>query len=258
MSWAMRTTDSGGRDLVNSHGYERGISSIASSPNVGVSLTSEAGRGPMLLTLRGRVMTSPLVDPVPRHVDAATARSASQPLAPYRVELAEARHLPLADGSVDAVLLMGPLYHLVERDEQLAALREVTRVLRPGGRLIAEIITRYAGVLDAARRGVLAEPGTWEDLDRVLMTGRRHETAKFTDGSFWGYLHRPDELMAELELAGFGDIQLVAVEGFAWLLGDLQQRMRDPADLLRAIRLTESEPSMLGASSHVIGAARLC
>ena len=46
------------------------------------------------------------------------------------------------------------------------------------------------------------------------------------------------------------------MEGFAWLLGDLAERMREPADLLRAIRLTEAEPSMLGVSSHVMGVAR--
>jgi hypothetical protein len=51
--------------------------------------------------------------------------------------------------------------------------------------------------------------------------------------------------------------KLLAVEGFAWLLDDLPQRMADPGNLLRAIRLTESEPSMLGASAHVIGSARL-
>jgi hypothetical protein len=47
----------------------------------------------------------------------------------------------------------------------------------------------------------------------------------------------------------------VAVEGYAWLLGDLEAWMTDPGPLLRAVRLTETEPSMLGCSAHVIGAA---
>ncbi len=197
-----------------------------------------------------------LIDPVPRHVEAATARSASQPQAPFRVEEAEARNLPLADRSVDAALLMGPLYHLMERDERLAALKEVARVLRPGGRILAEVITRYAWVVDATLKGLLTAPDTWEDFDWILRTGQSKDPQRLADGSFWAYFHRPDELVTELELAGFSDIQLLSVEGFAWLLGDLPQRMTDPADLLRAIRLTESEPSMLGASAHVIGSAR--
>jgi hypothetical protein len=77
-----------------------------------------------------------------------------------------------------------------------------------------------------------------------------------SDGNFWAYFHRSDELETELELAGFTEIQLLAVEGFAWLLDDLPRRMSDPAHLLRAVRLTESEPSMLGTSAHIIAAAR--
>lgn len=65
--------------------------------------------------------------------------------------------------------------------------------------------------------------------------------------------HRPDELRGELAEAGFGDVGLVAVEGFAWLLGDLEAQVAEPGPLLHAVRLTESEPSMLGCSGHVIG-----
>jgi len=197
-----------------------------------------------------------LIDPVPRHVEAAAARSASQPQALFDVQQAEARHLPLADGSVDAALLMGPLYHLVERGDRLAALREAARILRPGGHILAEVITRHAWVMDATLKGLLDDATTWEDFDWILRTGQSKDPDKLVDGGFWAYFHRPDELVAELELAGFSEIQLVSVEGFAWLLGDLPQRMTDPADLLRAVRLTESEPSMLGASAHIIASAR--
>jgi SAM-dependent methyltransferase len=197
-----------------------------------------------------------LIDPVRRHVEAARARCASQPQAPFRVDQAEARRLPLADGSVDAALMMGPLYHLVQRDERLAALKEAARVLRPGGRVLAEVITRYAWVIDATLKGLLGAADTWADFDWILRTGQSKDPEKVVDGTFWAYFHRPGELATELDLAGFSDIQLLAVEGFAWLLDDLPQRMSDPADLLRAIRLTESEPSMLGASAHVIGSAR--
>lgn len=193
---------------------------------------------------------------MPHHVEAAKARSASQLQAPFRSEAAEARGVPLADGSVDAALLMGPLYHLVERGDRLAALAEAARVLRPGGRILAEVITRYAWVIDATLKGLLTAADTWEDFDWILRTGQSKDPERVADGTFWAYFHRPDELSTELESAGFGDIQLLSVEGFAWLLDDLPQRMSDPADLLRAIRLTESEPSMLGASAHVIGSAR--
>jgi SAM-dependent methyltransferase len=195
-----------------------------------------------------------MFDPVPRHVDAAAARSAAQPAAPFTAKLAEARQIPLDDSTVDTVVLMGPLYHLGERDERLAALREAARVLRPDGLLVTEIITRYAWVLGATRLEVLDRPGTWDDLDTIVRTGTSPDRP--AGSGFWAYYHRPDDLSVELDGAGYIDIRLVAVEGFAWLLPDLDRRLADPADLLAAVRITESEPSLLGASAHVIGLAR--
>ncbi len=196
-----------------------------------------------------------LIDPVARHVDRARARSRSQQHAPFRAQLGEARRLPVADQAADIVLLMGPLYHLVEPDDRAAALREASRVLRPGGTVLVEVITRHAWVLDATRKGLLESGEIWDDFDHNLRTGLSQDPTRPTEGGFWAYFHHPEELRAELDRAGYQDISLVAVEGFAWLLGDLERRMADPGDLLRAIRLTETEPSMLGASAHVIGVA---
>jgi SAM-dependent methyltransferase len=155
---------------------------------------------------------------------------------------------------VDVALLMGPLYHLVDRDDRIAALREAARVLRPGGHLLAEVVTRCAWIMDAASNRLLDT--AWDDFEWNLRTGHSTDPSKVADGDFWAYFHRPDELAGELEEAGYADIRLLAVEGFAWLLDDLPGRMVDPSDLLRAVRLTEAEPSMLGASKHVIGHAR--
>ena len=61
-------------------------------------------------------------------------------------EVEDARRLTQADASVDAVLLLGPLYHLVGRAERIAALAEARRVLRPGGVLLAAAIGRFMAV----------------------------------------------------------------------------------------------------------------
>ncbi|MBA3367972.1 MAG: class I SAM-dependent methyltransferase, partial [Geodermatophilaceae bacterium] len=79
-----------------------------------------------------------LVDPWAAHVEEAARRSAEQPDTPLTsVRLGEARQLSAADASVDAVLLLGPLYHLVDAADRAAALGEAFRVLRPGGVLLA-------------------------------------------------------------------------------------------------------------------------
>src|SRR5919199_523314 len=93
-----------------------------------------AGAYALWLAERGYLVH--LLDAVPRLVEEARRRAAraSRGLASCRV--ADARALPATDESVALVLLLGPLYHLVEGDERRRALREATRVLRPGGVLI--------------------------------------------------------------------------------------------------------------------------
>jgi SAM-dependent methyltransferase len=46
---------------------------------------------------------------------------------------AEAQSLPLADASFDIVVANNSLYYITDRDAHRAALREIHRVLRPGG-----------------------------------------------------------------------------------------------------------------------------
>src|SRR5688500_13526762 len=60
-----------------------------------------------------------LLDLVPFHVEQAEAASAAQPDAAFEARLGDARDLPDADDSCDAVLLLGPLYHLTAREDRL-------------------------------------------------------------------------------------------------------------------------------------------
>ncbi len=194
-----------------------------------------------------------LLDPVEKHLEVARQRAASTERWTFEVVPAEARKLPVGNASVDVVLLMGPLYHLIAASDRRKALREAHRVLRPGGTLLAEIICRRTWVLDAALQERLAQPGIRDAFSENVEMGLSQVPGSPADGSFWAYFHRPEGFRSELLAAAFADIELVAVEGFGWLLGDLERRIQHPDLLLRAIRLTESEPSMLGCSAHVIG-----
>jgi ubiquinone/menaquinone biosynthesis C-methylase UbiE len=198
-----------------------------------------------------------LLDPVPRHVEQARAASAKQPKHPLAsAEVGDARHLACADGSADAVLLLGPLYHLVEKEDRLACLREARRVLKPGGLVWGAAISRFASLFDSLSGGFFDDPAFAAILARDLEDGQhRNSTGNplyFTDA----YFHRPGELSRELLAAGFQVVALVAIEGPGWLARDFQKLWADPAQqerLLAIIRKVEREPSVLGASSHVMG-----
>jgi hypothetical protein len=66
-------------------------------------------------------------------------------------------------------------------------------------------------------------------------------------------------LESELADAGFGDTHVLAIEGPGWLLQDFESQWADPVlreMLLEVVRRTESEPSLLGASSHLLATGR--
>ena len=51
------------------------------------------------------------------------------------------------DASFDVVFLMGPLYHLMEKESRQKAILEAKRVLKPGGYLFASFILMFGGVI---------------------------------------------------------------------------------------------------------------
>jgi ubiquinone/menaquinone biosynthesis C-methylase UbiE len=201
-----------------------------------------------------------LVDPVPLHIEQARLASQEQsahPIASFTV--GDAAKLNRSDGSVDVVLLLGPLYHLTEREDRLAALCEAHRVLRSGGAVLTVGISRFASTMDGLLQGFLNDPEFMRIVQRDLLDGQhRNPTGKagyFTTAFF----HHPDELKVEIAEAGFQLESIVAVEGLAWVLPDFEDWWRDEtrrARLLDAIRWLEAEPSLLGACAHILAIGR--
>ena len=96
------------------------------------------GPGPYACWLARNGYEVHLVDAVALHVEQARQASLNQPDMPLAsCTLGDARQLEFSDSCADAALLYGPLYHLVEKSDRLAALRECRRILRPGGLLTA-------------------------------------------------------------------------------------------------------------------------
>jgi SAM-dependent methyltransferase len=172
----------------------------------------------------------------------------------------DARALERADASADAVLLLGPLYHLTERDDRLAALREALRVLRPGGWLFAAGISRFASLLDGLSSGKLFdEPVFAAIVERDLSDGRHLNPTGTLSFFTTAYFHRPEDLAAEAGEAGFEAVEVHAVEGPGAFLPDFARRWNDPAQretLLQFLARVEREPAILGGSPHLLAVAR--
>jgi ubiquinone/menaquinone biosynthesis C-methylase UbiE len=200
-----------------------------------------------------------LVDPVPLHVEQARAAARGRQATLASAETGDARALRLADASVDAVLLLGPLYHLREREERLQALAEARRVCRRGGVIIAATISRFASTLDGLRGGYLEDPAFAAVADRDRRDGRHRNPTGHPAYFTTAYFHRPEDLAAELSAAGLAHEATLAVEGAGWLLADLDARLADErrrAVLLAALAALEAEPTLLGVSAHLLAVAR--
>jgi ubiquinone/menaquinone biosynthesis C-methylase UbiE len=198
-----------------------------------------------------------LVDPVPLHVQ--QAREAAEGGGLVGATVGDARALDLPDESVDAVMLLGPLYHLPDRADRVKALAEARRVCRSGGAVIAAAISRFASTLDGLRAHYLEDPAFAAVAKRDRRDGQhRNPTA---DPAYFttAYFHLPGELAVECAAAGLAHETTLAVEGPGWLLADLAERLADVrqrAVLLDAIGALEGEPTLLGASAHLVAVAR--
>jgi hypothetical protein len=155
--------------------------------------------------------------------------------------------------------LLGPLYHLVEREDRLACLREGRRVLRSGGLLWGAGISRFASLFDSLSHGFFDDPEFAPIVSRDLEDGQhRNVTGNplyFTDA----FLHKPGELSREFIAAGFHVLAVLAIEGPGWLARDFDRLWNDPVQkerLLAAVRKVEREPSILGATSHIMAIGR--
>ncbi len=169
-----------------------------------------------------------------------------------RLVVADARDLgAVTETGYDAVLLMGPLYHLVEEADRKTALKEAFNRLREGGILFSTFLSRFGVIGDLLKK----MPNWIEDQTEVrslLTKGKRPD--EYPRGGFRGYFARVSEIAPLHEAVGFETITVVGVEpaisaddeSYNKLQGTQRQLW---LDLLNEI---SAENSIIGASRHLL------
>jgi ubiquinone/menaquinone biosynthesis C-methylase UbiE len=110
----------------------------------------------------------------------------------------------LESEAFDAVLLMGPMYHIAAKQERQHILSELKRVLKSEG----VALVAYLNAWGVARTGITDFPERYQDMGFLRsMLGER-------DFGIWHFM-TPEAVLAEVETAGFEVMTYAGAEGFA-------------------------------------------
>lgn len=161
-----------------------------------------------------------------------------------------------ADCSFDAVLCLGPFYHLMFEDERAAASRELRRVLRPGGAVFAAFLNRLQALRVAIDQDIpLFTPYTFEIVKKWHYEGILDFPIP---GTFnLAYLFLPREVTPFMEAAGFETIDLISSQSIAAHRQTHLDQFREKHPELYEWVLDEmielaNEPSIVGSGFHLL------
>ena len=166
--------------------------------------------------------------------------------------VADARDLhAVSTTAFDAVLLMGPLYHLIFEEDRRAAVRQAADHLRNGGVLFSAHLSRM-GVFGDLMRRIPAWIEREEEVRSLLSHGRRPDNQP--RGGFRGYFARVSEIRPLHEALGFQTIVLAGVEPVISADDERYNKLQAPQrdlwlDLLEEV---SSDETIVGASQHLL------
>jgi ubiquinone/menaquinone biosynthesis C-methylase UbiE len=169
----------------------------------------DVGTGPGHLALRVAELhpssTVTGVDFSPMQVRAAGRLQRRRRIGNCRFTRADAMKLPFEDARFDAVLSVGSIKHWPDAGR---GVREMGRVLRPGGRMILSETDREASEGDLNR--FMDRFRAWYLWYPLLMWGTRRIV--------FGQSYAEDQLVAFARAAGFGDIRTERIAGCPYVI----------------------------------------
>ena len=209
------------------------------------------GRYSRQLAKRGYAVTA--VDLSAALIEQSRKHIIDEGLEPYvRFVVADARDLSeVAENDFDAVLMMGPLYHLIVEADRKLALKEAFDRLREGGIIFSAFLSRF-GVMGDLLKNVPSWIEDQAEVRSLLEKGRRPDD--YPRGGFRGYFAHVSEIAPLHETVGFQTITVAGVEpaisaddeSFNRLQGKQRQLW---LDLLFEI---SREQVIVGASRHLL------
>ncbi len=209
------------------------------------------GRYALLLAQQGYEVT--MLDLAPENVEWSEKQAAALGVS-LHAEVGDARDLTrYAEGSFDAALLLGPLYHLPSEQDRATALSEMRRVVRPTGRVFSMMLTRAAAIYEGFNRwpeGALDTSG----VTKLLTTGIGFNFEQDPHAFEGVYFASANEVVPLHERTGFHTVAVVGCE--AMLGGRREQFERLPPVIqekwVEIVLRTCENPALLDASERIL------
>lgn len=211
------------------------------------------GRYSIELTRRGYYVT--LADISEAEMALACEKAAEAGVTLSALTKTDARDLgQFDDSSFDAVLLMGPLYHLLEESDRQRAVAEAVRVVRTDGVVMATNITRYSAIRFWAKHAPMQVVERREVYEQQAATGKTPNAVGFTDM----YLMRPAELAELFDGTDVIHIVTIACEGVVSMIREkLNELEGEPWDYWVDLNYRlGKDPDTHGLAEHLLYVGR--
>lgn len=169
----------------------------------------------------------------------------------------DARNLPmLKDEQFDAVLMLGPLYHLQKEAERIQAVKELYRVTKKDGIVFVAFMPRVRHMLTS-----LLHPENWKPNNQMDNIEQFAQDGCFNhedEGRFTGaYYFNVEDIKPFMKAHGFESLELIGSNIGAQLSNENWNYWRDKGErefekVIQLLTEKANDPHLLGISSHLL------
>ena len=158
------------------------------------------------------------------------------------------------DNSFDVVLLFGPLYHLTEKDEREKCIKEIRRVLKPGGKVFASFIPYLSGSIALVQRFCWSPDQV--DINTLEECFDSGKFKNLSDNGFQeGYYPTSEEIENLFATNGFEKQLLRSIRGFGYEKEDVIFKFKNKSvfsKILELIDSTAADKSIIEMCGHAM------
>lgn len=190
-----------------------------------------------------------IVDITPRHIERVVELNNDRVKKLKGIHIGDAINMDLGR-KYDLVILHGPLYHIVKKEDRLIMLKNIKRHLNKGGIVLGFAINRYAGYFYGVRSGAILNEEYRNSVLNEIKSGFRGL------GPGW-YFHKAKELEDEFLEAGYNVESVKSLVGQTWMLPEIENLIKAKDGLKLLLNLSRSMEDEVNIGQDLVCISRI-